>query len=322
MRLLPCLALAGMVQADLHVDTPTQMVRRGIGLDGAGLESGLAQMRAGGTNLAVEVLWPPREGDWAGHVDRLFTKVEEEDARIDAVRLVRSPREARAEVDAGRIALVVSLEGAHGIDTSGIEGLRRLHERGLSLLGLTWSLSNRFAGSSGDGGGGLTPDGVALVAEANRLGVVIDVSHASRATTEETCRVTTAPIIASHSNAHAVHAHARNLTDAEIRCIAATGGVIGLNFHDSFVGKPASVARVADHAEHLRAVGGLGVVALGSDYDGIIKPPPDLADASMLPALWAELGRRGWSESDLMLVRGENFLRAWAAARSIAGVAP
>ncbi len=322
MRLLPGLALAGMLQADLHLDTPTQMVRRGVGLDGAGLESGLAQMRAGGTNLAVEVLWPPREGDWAGHVDRLFTKVEEEDARLDAVRLVRSPQDARAVADGGGIGLVVSLEGAHGIDASGVAGLDRLAARGLSMLGLTWSFSNRFAGSSGDGGGGLTPAGEALVAEANRLGVLVDVSHASRETTEDTCRLTDAPIVASHSDAAQVHPQARNLTDAEILCIARTGGVIGLNFHTTFVGRPASVARIADHAEHLRAVGGLGVVALGSDFDGLITPPPDLTDASMIPKLWDELRRRGWTESDLMLVRGENFLRAWAAARSIAGLEP
>lgn len=322
MRLLPALALAGIVQADLHLDTPTQMVRRDVGLDGAGLESGLVQMRAGGTNLAVQVLWPPREGDWAGQVDRLFTKVEEEDARLDEVTLVRSPAAARAVVDGGRIALVVSLEGAHGIDATGVAGLDRLHTRGLSLLGLTWSFSNRFAGSSGDGGGGLTADGRALVAEANRLGVLLDVSHASRATTLDTCAASVAPVIASHSDAAAVHAAARNLTDAEITCIARTGGVIGLNFHSSFVGSPAGVARVADHADHLRAVGGVGVVALGSDYDGLITPPPDLKDASKLPALWAELRRRGWSESDLLLVRGENFLRAWAAGRSIAGLAP
>ena len=306
------------IQADLHLDTPTQIVRKGIALDGAGLEAGLAQLTAGGTNLAVMVLWPPREGPWEPHVDRLLGAMEAEDRRLDAVALVRTPAEARALADAGKIALLYSLEGAHGIDVSGVAGLQRLHARGLSLLGLTWSFSNRFAGSSGDSGGGLTDDGRALVREANRLGVVLDVSHASRQTTLEVCAASVAPVIASHSDAAAVTAHARNLSDEEIRCIAASGGVIGLNFHSSFVGKPAGVARVADHADYLRKLGGFGVVALGSDYDGLITTPPDLPDASHLGLLWDELRRRGWTDAELQGVRGENFLRAWGAVQSIA----
>lgn len=322
MRLLPGLALAGAIQADLHLDTPTQMLRRGAGLDASGLESGLAPMRAGGTNLAVEVLWPPRQGDWAAQVDRLFTTVEAEDRRLDEVALVRSPAQARQEIAAGRIALLVSLEGAHGIDATGIAGLRRLHARGLSLLGLTWSFSNRFAGSSGDGGHGLSDEGRALVAEANRLGIVVDVSHASRETTLETCAVSTAPVIASHSDTAVVAPALRNLTDEEIRCIAGSGGVVGLNLHSTFLGQPASIAKVVDHAEQLRRVGGVGVVALGSDFDGLIQPPPDLPDASALPALWAAFRDRGWSDAEVDLVRGENFLRAWAATRSLAGLDP
>ena len=98
-----------------------------------------------------------------------------------------------------------------------------------------------------------------------------------------------------------------------IRCIAETGGVIGLNFHAPFVGAAgnANVSRVADHADYLARVGGHRVVALGSDFDGYIKKPTGLEDASKVPALWAELARRGWTEEQLRGVRGENFMRAW-----------
>jgi membrane dipeptidase len=209
----------------------------------------------------------------------------------------------------------VALEGAHGL-----ADLAALHRRGLTMLGLTWSFSNRYAGSSGDGGGGLTPEGERLVAQAQAMGVLVDVSHASRVATLDTCRVARAPIVASHSNAAAVADVPRNLTDPEIRCIAETGGVIGVNLHSAFLGSPASAARAADHFEHLRRIGGIGVVALGSDFDGIIRPPGDVPTAAELPRIWEELRRRGWAEWEIELARGENFLRAWAAARSIAGV--
>lgn len=316
MRVLPLLAaLAGAtpVQADLHLDTPTQLHRRGVGLDGPGLEGGLRALQAGGTNLAVMVLWPPRAEGGPAHVRTLWERMEAEDARLAAVRRVESPAEARAVAEAGGVAMIYAVEGAHGLEP-GPDGLREAWARGVSMVGLTWSFSNAYAGSSGDGGGGLTEAGRALVAEAQRVGVMIDVSHASPDATRETCALARAPIVASHSNARAVTAHVRNLGDDEIRCIAATGGVIGVNVHGPFVGPSADVARVADHLDHLRAIGGAGVVALGSDWDGIIQPARGLADASGVPVLIEELRRRGWTETEIAGFRGENFLRAWQAA--------
>ncbi|MBM4390497.1 MAG: membrane dipeptidase [Deltaproteobacteria bacterium] len=318
--LLLLLATPGLgadVQADLHLDTPTQLYRRKALLDGEGMEAALPQLREGGTNLAVEVLWPPRDADWEAHASKLFDIIEAEDRRLDAVSLARSPAEARSAIETGGVALVVSMEGAHGIDRSGVEGLRRLHARGLRMLGLTWSFSNRFAGSSGDGGGGLSADGWALLTEANRLGVMVDVSHASDRATMEACGWSHAPVVASHSNTDGRREHGRNLSDAAIRCIARGGGVIGVNVHGDFVGGSRDVAAVADHFDHLRSVGGAGVVALGSDYDGLIKPVTGLEHAGKLAALWGELRRRGWTDAELAGARGENFMRAWTAVERV-----
>lgn len=304
---------AATPQVDLHLDTPTQLHRKGLGMDAPeGLEAGVPQLRAGGTTVAVEVLWPPRDEDWVAHTDRLLGLVEADLARLDELALARSPAQARAAVEQGHIAVLIALEGAHGLgDGDWSARLDALHARGLSMLGVTWSFSNRFAGSSGDGGGGLTEEGRALVARARALGIALDVSHASRAATLEICRGSPVPVIASHSDAHALNPVPRNLTDEEIRCIAATGGVIGLNFHAPFVGGARDVAAVADHADHLAAVGGHGVVALGSDFDGMITTPAGLSDAGDLGALWAELRSRGWTEEQLAGLRGESFLRAW-----------
>ena len=304
------------MQADLHLDTPSQVYLKPVPLDSEqALEAGIPRLRAGGTNLAVMVLWPGGRG--VDHRPRMFAlldRMESEIARLDDVVLVRTPAEARNAAASGRIGILFALEGTHGLGTDWRADLHELHRRGLGMVGLTWSTSNRFAGSSGDAGGGLTPDGRALVAEARRLGMLLDVSHASDVTTAEICTGASVPVVASHSNARAVHAHPRNLSDALIRCIAGSGGVIGLNFHGPFVAGSADAAALARHARHLRSVGGAGVLALGSDHDGWIQPPADLSDSSALPVLWTSMSDAGLSSAEVHAARGENFLRAWQAA--------
>jgi len=312
------LAQSPDLQVDLHLDTPTQLLTKGLHLDApAGLEASKAHLQAAGTNIAVEVLWPPRKGDHKQRAFDLLAVMEREVARDEGVVLAREPGAAVAAVSEGKLALLLSMEGAHGLGTGTdwAEVFGQFYDRGLRLIGLTWSFSNRFAGSSGDGGAGLTAEGLALVKLAREKRVILDVSHASRQTTMEVCKSSPQPVIASHSNAHVLRGHSRNLTDEEIRCIAATGGVIGLNFHATFVGTGADVSQVADHADHLAKIGGHQVVALGSDFDGYIKKPTGLEDASKVPALWDELRRRGWTEEQVSGVRGGNFMRAWRQAR-------
>lgn len=299
------------MQVDLHLDTPTQLRMKRAKLEDPSLEAGLPQLRAGGTNLAVMVLWPPREADWQATVEQLLKILEREDQRLEEVRWVGTPGESRKVAAEGKIGMLYSLEGAHALDQSGVKGLEALHGRGLRMLGLTWSFSNRFAGSSGDGGGGLTEAGKELVAAANRMSILVDVSHASRQSTLDICGFSSDPVLASHSDALEIQANARNVSDEEIQCICSKGGVIGLNFHATFVGKGASLERLALHAEHLRAVGGAGCPALGSDFDGLIKVPPELPGAGSLPALWSTLRERGWTEQEIAGLRGENFLRLW-----------
>jgi len=316
--LASALAQSPEIQVDLHLDTPTQMLTKGLHLDAnSGLEASKSRLKQGGTNVAVQVLWPPRKSDHKQRAFALLDLMEKEIARDPELVLVREPQDLDRAVSSGRLAILLSMEGAHGLGTgSDWAGVfDQFYDRGLRLMGITWSFSNRFAGSSGDKGAGLTEEGRKFVQYLRGKGVMLDVSHASRQTTMEVCKDSPHPVIASHSNAHSLRGHGRNLTDAEIGCIAATGGVIGLNFHAPFVGGvdggSADVSRVADHAEYLASIGGHGVVALGSDFDGYIKKPVGLEDASKIPDLWAELRRRGWTESQIQGVRGGNFLRAW-----------
>jgi len=307
------------MQADLHLDTLTQLYTRGLKLDApSGLEAGLVQLQQGGTNVAVFALWPPKGADGKARTNALLSRFEAEDARLEAVELARGPEDARRIAGEGRVAAVISLEGAHGLGDDWQATLDQLHARGLSMIGLTWSFSNRFAGSSGDGGGGVTDDGRQLVARAQALGLLVDVSHMSRAATLEVCRASKVPVVASHSSVYALSARGRNLSDDEIRCLAATGGVVGINLHRPFLGGAGDLAKAADHFDYLRKIGGDGVVALGSDFDGLIQAPAGIEDASRLGALWDELRRRGWTDAQIAGARGENFLRAWAAAQAAA----
>jgi membrane dipeptidase len=301
------------IQADMHLDTPTQFHRKGLSLDSPeGMEAGLDQLKAGGTNLAVEVLWPPRNVDPRAHIYGLMERLKIEEERIEDVVLVKTPQRAMREIEAGRIGLMLAIEGAHGLGKQNWEAtLEDLHRQGLTVLGLAWSFSNQFAGSSGDGGGGLTAAGRRLLKHCQQLGILIDVSHASKESTMQACQNSPVPVIASHSNATAVHPHARNLTDEEIQCIAESGGVIGLNFHRPFLGGEANIEQIVAHANHIARVAGHGAVALGSDFDGLIQPAHGLTTSADLPALWRALRKSGWTRAQLDGIRGENFFRAW-----------
>ena len=142
---------------------------------------------------------------------------------------------AKAE---GKVAILIGVEGGHAIESS-LANLRALYGRGARYMTLTWNNGNDWAGSSigvnGTRTGGLTPFGRDVVREMNRLGMLVDVSHVSDATMADVLEVTTAPVIASHSSARALNEHPRNVTDAQIRAIAATGGVVNVNFFSRFI---------------------------------------------------------------------------------------
>jgi len=176
---------------------------------------------------------------------------------------------------------------------------------------------NALASSSGDAPPadyGLTEAGKALVRRAHALGVAVDVSHASdRAVTDvlSLARETGGVVVATHSNARALCDHPRNLRDDQLRGIAATGGVIGLNFHSPFVvrGKPANMADVVRQAQHLVRVAGIEHVALGADFEGGIRPARGLEDASHFPDLARALTSGGMSEAAVRKLFSENALR-------------
>ena len=234
--------------------------------------------------------------------------------------VVRTAEELERCVAGGPLGAILHLEGAEPIepDLSNLEGW---YERGLRSIGLVWSRPNAFAHGtpfrypgSANAGPGLTRAGRALVDTCERLGIVLDVSHLNTRGLRGVLRRAHGPVVATHSNAHAVCPASRNLTDAELRAIAATGGVVGICFSvamlrpDGGLDTDTPLADVVRHVEHVAEQAGIDHVALGSDFDGAAIPD-EIGDATGLPRVLEALRAAGYGDDDLRKIAHGNWLR-------------
>jgi membrane dipeptidase len=235
------------------------------------------------------------------------------------VRLAQSVDDFAAD----HVTAIVHLEGAEPI-AADLSNLELWVERGLRSLGLVWSRPNAFANgvpfrfpSTGDTGPGLTAAGRSLVAACNRLKVLVDLSHLNEAGFWEVARLSDAPLVATHSNAHALCASSRNLTDEQLEAIGASGGVVGVNFGVNFL--RADGRRVTDtpRSEIVRQVlylaerMGIDHVALGSDFDGATIST-EVGGIEGLPGLVDELRMAGLDDDAVAKVTHGNWLRVLA----------
>jgi len=212
-----------------------------------------------------------------------------------------------------QIGCLLSIEGGEALEGS-LANLRNLFRLGVRGLTLTWNFRNELGDGIGEGerAKGLSKFGFEVVAEMNRLGMLVDVSHLAEPGFWDVVQISKKPIIASHSNAYALCQHPRNLTDAQIRAIADSGGVIGVNFYTGFLAnspEQADIDTVVDHIIYLMKIGGTDVVGLGSDFDGIDQTPQGLENIALLPQLVIKLKNKGCSETIIEKVMGNNFLR-------------
>lgn len=215
---------------------------------------------------------------------------------------------------------ILHFEGAEAIDTK-LGALEVYYQAGLRSLGLVWSRNNAFADgvpfrfpSTPDIGNGLTDAGKALVHACNELGVMVDLSHLNEAGFWDVAKISSAPLVATHSNAHALCKSSRNLTDKQLDAIKESDGMVGLNYAVAFLredGGP-SVDTPLDvlvrHIDYLVERLGIERVGLGSDFDGATMPQ-DLSDASKLPNLIAALKKAGYDDESLNKITHQNWLR-------------
>lgn len=260
--------------------------------------------------------WQPLDVLWQ-QLDILHTLAARSEGRARVCLTAADIIACRAD---GVLAMVAHIEGADGFDAEG-DALAAFYRAGVRSLGPFWNLPNRFgAGVTGtfpgtpDSGPGLTPAGEALIAAANQHRMLIDVSHMNENAFWDTARLSRAPLVATHSNAHARCAQPRNLTDAQLRAIAASGGVVGINFGNAFLrpdGKrdgDTPLIEIAKHLAHLIAIMGEENVAFGSDFDGVAVPLA-LKDVTGLPRLCALLRELDYDQSTLTRITWDNWLR-------------
>ncbi len=241
------------------------------------------------------------------------------------LRIARRATDLDDALRDGVMAAVMHLEGAEAIDAD-LEALELWHAAGLRSLGPVWSRHNAFAHgvpfafpASPDIGPGLTAAGTALVRRCAQLGIAVDMSHLNEAGFWDVARLDVAPLIASHSGAHALSACTRNLTDAQIDAIGASGGLVGIVFAVNFLradGRDEAdtpLAAIVLHARHVADRIGAEHVALGSDFDGATIPA-ELGDVAGLPRLLDALRDGGFSDVELRAIAWDNWRRVLARA--------
>ena len=209
---------------------------------------------------------------------------------------------------AGKMSAVLTIEGPAGFDFDP-ELLENLRQVGFQISTLGWNEKNSLTGSNVTGGG-LTDRGREYVREAQRLGMLVDVSHISDEGFWDIMEITNAPVIATHSNSRAVCAHSRNLTDDMFRAICQTGGVAGINQYASFLGEQPTLDTVCDHVFHFMELDPEGThIALGGDLDGCSSLAVGFTGIESYPSLADRLMERGLTQENIQNIFWNNPFR-------------
>ena len=327
------------IVVDAHSDILSDILeRRNARQTGVLNSTWLPAMDAGGIDVRVLAIYSGPQYQPELALRRALDQIAALHAELDEsprAALCISHAEVVAATGAGKKAFVLGMEGAEPLG-SDLGLLRIFHRLGVRVLGITHALRNYAA----DGAffdpkrtgqvGGLSDFGVALVEQAQAMGMLVDVSHLNDPGFWDVVKLARKPIIASHSNCRALCGHPRNLTDDQIKAIADTGGFIGINSINRFV-EPPELPHLMDHLDRLVRIAGKERVGLGLDFCYYLlehKSPVERsalrkgaslsvqglerdADVRKIPALLAE---RGYAPDTIDMIMGENFLRVFRAA--------
>jgi membrane dipeptidase len=309
-----------MVIVDTHVETPLLISENQIKLRDNKGQVSLEKLRLGGVNVVFFSIFvnPYRYKNMAkSQADFIIKGFKKElEANQDWVELASSYADIERIVKSGKIAALMGMEGADPIGES-LDNLNYFYKQGVRYLGPTWSTHTLMADSSGPSvprWKGLSKFGKTAVERMNDLGMLIDVSHLSDAAFYDVIKLSKQPIIATHSGVDGVLQNARNLSDDMLKLIAVNGGAVGIVFYPPHLEKSgkATTESVVKHIDHAIKVMGEDHVGLGSDFDGLDRPPPTgLKDASEIPNLVNALKKKGYSEERIAKVAGGNFMRVF-----------
>jgi membrane dipeptidase len=276
------------------------------------------------TEMPTEpILPPPVDTEYASaFAMRMAAKLFEVESEANGgFQVVRNADELEDVLEAGRMAAVLHFEGAEPIDEE-LAALEVWYHAGLRSLGPVWSRPNRFATGvpfdfpgDPDIGPGLSEAGERLVKRCNELGIMLDLSHLNAAGFWDVARISDAPLVASHSNVHALCASRRNLKDDQLKAIRDSNGLVGLNFGVGFLHPEGgwdaidlSLDVLIQHLDYLLEHLGETRVAIGSDFDGAPMPAA-IGDAAGLPRLIEAMRASGYGEELIRKIAHENWVR-------------
>lgn len=323
------------------------------------LNTDLPRLRVGQVAAQFWSLWVPQDDD---AVRRTFEQIDFVHRMVErfpeSMALTPTADEVEAAFKERRIASLMGMEGGHSIGES-LGVLRIMRALGVRYMTLTHNNNVSWADSATDEPvlGGLNDFGEQVVAEMNRIGMLVDLSHVSADTMRHALRVTNAPVIFSHSSARAICDVPRNVPDDVLTTLAGNEGVCMVTFVPYFVSqafvdwadqareiateheldplRPADQKKLRDlydvprpqvsledvvaHVEHVREVAGIDHIGLGGDYDGCPQFPVGLPDVASYPSLFYALADRGWSDTELAKLAGGNILRVLRAADEASG---
>lgn len=311
-----------MLVADMHCDTISELwLDQKAGKPGS-VRNGrtmvtLEKMKQGGyllQNFAVFVQLDRTEDPLEAFTEMADLFDEQMEKNQDLIRPARSYEDIERNREEGRMSGLLTVEEG-AVIRGNVSLLREIYRRGVRMMTLTWNFENELGYPhlcSGDANCGLKEKGIEAVLEMEKLGIIVDVSHLSDEGFWDVVHYTEKPFVASHSDARAVCGHSRNMTDEMIRTLADRGGVMGINFCDEFLGPDpdGTLEEMAEHICHIRNLGGIGCIGLGSDFDGISNTP-EIRDPSDMPKLIQTLDRKGFTEREIESVMSGNVLRVY-----------
>ena len=318
-----------IISIDSHTDTALELIRDSVDLDK--VQASFPRLREGRVDCCFYPIFVDQGPLDEPSREKAYAYAREKMEGIRAYIQAR-PREARIALTADdivknkkrhRLSLVMGLENAYPVGKD-LSRVQDFYDLGARIITLCHNYDNDVCDASRypkNTWGGLSPFGRELVREMNRLGIIVDCSHASTATLYDCLELSTAPVICSHSCVFAIKDHPRNLTDDEIRAIAAKGGVIQVTtgrWALSWLPRAeVNVGTFCDHVEYIRNLVGVEYVGVGTDFDGG-GGMSGLEDASKMKDITVELLRRGWTDHELELFWGGNLLRVFRAVENAA----
>jgi membrane dipeptidase len=317
---------------DMHCDTlMAALLRHGPGTDMnrlPGTMVDLERMRKGGVLAQFFAIYMVPESDFQTqfHMDpipeddyiegcyEIFLKTLA--LHSDEIAQAGNAEDILANEKAGRMSAVLTMED--GVAVHGdMDKLKHFYDMGVRALALTWNFKNCFGSPNSDDPAvmqeGLTDFGKEAVAYMQELGMLVDVSHLSDGGFYDVAGICKKPFIATHSNCRALSPHRRNLTDDMLRILAEKGGVAGINFAPGFLNedvtnRSSTIERMVAMIEHMKKIGGIDMIAIGSDLDGI-GGQLEIGSSDQLPLLVQALEKRRFSGDEIDKITHKNVLR-------------